>query len=157
MTASPNIEGQTIVMKRTVSWDDIPTLDGVGVDWAYKPQTTLDKRAFIRLDMRAISQLMAAHSIVVRLVTVKNTYESTLVDISQGGLAVHLFAELTINQPVKVGLFLGKEKIISRGMVRHVKPERNHSIVCIQFIDLAQESVEYIAGLYAAKVLYHAA
>ena len=144
-------------MKRTVSWDDIPSLDGVGVDWTYKPQTTLDKRAFIRLDLHAISQLMAVGTIVVRLATVKQTYEGTLADISQGGLAMHLPTELAINQQVKVGLFLGKEKIISRGVVRHVKPEINRSLIGIQFVDLARESVEYIAGLYAAKVLYHAA
>ena len=144
-------------MKRTVSWDDIPTLEGVGVDWAYTPQAALDQRAFTRIEMHALSQLMTAHTIIVRLATARHTYEGTLADISQGGLAVHLPAELTINQPVKIGFFLGPEKIISRGVVRHVKPEENRSLIGIQFVDLAQESAEYIAGLYAAKVLSRAA
>ena len=38
-------------MEKKVSWDDIPSIDGLGIDWEYKPETILDKRAFVRLDM----------------------------------------------------------------------------------------------------------
>jgi len=143
-------------MEKKVSWDDIPSIDGLGIDWEYKPETILDKRAFVRLDMGVVSRLVEVREIAVRLVTAKQQYEGPLVDVSAGGLALSLPVQLEIDSPVKVGFFLGSAKIISRGKIRHSKAESGRFITGIQFIDLAPESQEYIAGLYAAKVLIHA-
>jgi len=143
-------------MEKKVSWDDIPSIDGLGIDWEYKPETILDKRSFVRLDMGVVSRLVEVREIVVRLVTAKQQYEGPLVDVSAGGLALSLPVLLDIDLLVKVGFFLGSAKIISRGKVRHAKAESGRFITGIQFIDLAPESAEYIAGLYAAKVLIHA-
>ena len=60
-------------MKEKISWDDIPSLDGVGVDWDYKPLTSLDKRKFVRLDMGAVFQLLESREIAVKLATTKQT------------------------------------------------------------------------------------
>jgi hypothetical protein len=140
-------------MKKTFSWDDIPSLDGAEVDWDYKPQAALEKRAFVRLDMGVVSQLVEVKQIAVKLATVKKNYDGALIDISEGGLALSLPVLLDIDLPVKVGLFLGNAKIISRGLVRHAGKNGNRFITGIQFIDLPPESAEYIAGFYAAKVL----
>ena len=140
-------------MKRTFSWDDIPSLDGVGVDWEYMPQTDLDKRSFVRLDIGVVSQLVEVRQIAVKLATVKKNYDGVLIDISEGGLALNLPIPLENDLPVKVGFFQGSAKIISRGLVRHTIKKGDRFITGIQFVDLPQESAEYIAGFYAAKVL----
>jgi len=143
-------------MEKKVSWDDIPSIDGLGVDWEYKPEEMLDKRAFVRLGMGVVSRLVEVREIVVRLVTAKQQYEGPLVDVGAGGIAVSLPALLAVETAVKVGFFLGNAKIISRGLVRHAKEESGHFVTGVQFIDLAPASAEYIAGLYAAKVFSHA-
>jgi hypothetical protein len=140
-------------MERIISWDNIPSLDGVEVDWDYSPHTTLDKRSFVRLDMGVVSQLVEVKQIAVKLATVKKNYDGALIDISEGGLALSLPVLLDIDLPVKVGLYLGNAKIISLGLVRHAGKNGNRFITGIQFIDLPPESAEYIAGFYAAKVL----
>jgi len=140
-----------------ISWDDIPSLDGLEVDWSFKPETAIDKRAFVRLEIGAVSRLVEVHEIAVRLACVKRNYEGSLVDISAGGLAVNLSAQLEIDLPVKVGLFLGQTKILSRGLVRHVQKASGQYTTGIQFIGLAQESARFLNDLYAAKVLCLAA
>lgn len=141
--------------EKTFSWDDIPSLDGGGVDWEYKPQAAADKRRYIRLNSGSLFQLFELQEISVRLATTKQTYDGTLIDISQGGLALNLPAELTLNLPVKVGFFLGREKIVSRGLVRHTKKDNKHYLTGIEFVDLAPTSLEFLASLYSSKVLYH--
>jgi hypothetical protein len=140
-------------MERIISWDNIPSLDGVEVDWDYSPHATLDKRSYIRLDMGVVSQLVEVRTIVVKLATVKKNYDSSLIDISEGGLALSLPVLLDVDLPVKVGFFLATTKIISRGLVRHASEIGNRFITGIQFVDLPPDSAEYIAGFYAAKVL----
>jgi len=44
-------------MEKKTSWDDIPSLEGIGVDWEYKPVTTLGKRGFVRLNSEEIHVL----------------------------------------------------------------------------------------------------
>lgn len=141
--------------KKQVSWDDIPSLEGLGVDWEYNPSARLDKRAFVRMDMEGVSQLVEVRTIEVRLATVNKNHVGTLVDVSAGGIAMTLPVQLEIDQPVKVGFFLGRTKIISRGLVRHAQKKGELFQAGIQFVDLASDLVEYISGLYAAKVLYH--
>ena len=145
------------MMKEKISWDDIPSLDGVGVDWDYKPLTALDKRKFVHLYMGAVFQLLESREIAVRLATTKQTLEGKLVDISQGGLALTLPFPLELGTPVKVGLFFGTEKIIARGLVQHLQQENTLYITGIQFVDLPTETAKYIAGLITSKALYHSA
>lgn len=146
------------MMEKKVSWNDIPSLDGVGIDWDYKPHAALDKRKYVRLDMGAVFQLVELRKIVVKVNSTKQICDGSLVDISQGGLALTSPVQLEVDHPVKVGLFLGAAKIVSRGLVRHhTKTGNGHYVTGVQFVGLPQESADYIAGLYAAKVLYHAA
>jgi hypothetical protein len=103
--------------------------------------------------MGVVSQLVEVRTIVVKLATVKKNYDSSLIDISEGGLALSLPVLLDVDLPVKVGFFLATTKIISRGLVRHASEIGNRFITGIQFVDLPPDSAEYIAGFYAAKVL----
>jgi c-di-GMP-binding flagellar brake protein YcgR len=135
------------------SWQDIPSLEGLAVDWGYAPESARDQRAHVRLDMPVVGKLIDVAEIVVKLATSKQTYDGRLVDISEGGLALRLPVSLPIDLPVKVGLILGSVKIISRARVRHVKAETGAFVTGLQFVDLAPESARYISGLYAAKVL----
>lgn len=139
------------------SWDEIPSLEGLEIDWEYNPAGRLDKRAFVRLDMGSVSQLVEVRTIEVRLATVNKNHVGTLVDVSAGGVAITLPGQLEIDQPVKVGFFLGTKKIISRGLVKHVQKKGEAFQTGIQFVDLTADLVEYISSLYAAKVLYHSA
>jgi len=143
-------------MEKKLSWDDIPSLDGLGMDWDYKPETALDKRAFVRITKEEISQLYEDREILVKLATAKKNYDGHLLDISAGGIALSLPVLLEENLPVKVGFFLGTTRIISKGIVRHIDQSGNQYKTGIKFIDLANDSFEYIAGLHAANVLLRA-
>jgi len=68
--------------KNKPSWDDIPSLDEVGVDWEFKPTTPLGKRAFIRVKIEDLAKLFSTSKILVKVATVKQTYNGHLFDIS---------------------------------------------------------------------------
>jgi c-di-GMP-binding flagellar brake protein YcgR len=136
-----------------MSWKDIPSLEGLVVDWDYAPESQQDQRAHVRLDMQVMTRLIEAREIAVKLATSKQTYDGKLVDISEGGLALCLAVQLPVDLPVRVGLVLGNAKIVSRAQVRYVKPGKAACIVGLQFVDLPQDAARYISGLYAAKVL----
>lgn len=136
------------------SWDDIPSLQGLDVDWEYKPASSLGKRTFIRMKVDDISALFETREIFVKIATSENIYTGRILDISEGGISLCLDALLEENRPVKVGFFLGTMKIISKAMVRHTQKKGTMYTTGIKFIDLNQECAEYIGGIYASKVLH---
>lgn len=141
--------------KKKYSWDQIPSLDGLGIDWEYKSEKALDKRVAIRLGVEAVSRLVEVQTLEVRVATAHKNYLGSLIDISAGGMALFLLARLEVDLPVKVGCFIGKVKIISHGLVRHVQANGKRFLTGIQFVGLDADLAEYLSGLYAAKVLYH--
>ena len=128
---------------------------GVGVDWEFKPESLLGKRSFIRLIDEDIFGLFEVKDIIVKIATAKNNYTGHLLDISTGGLSLNVPALLETNLPVKVGFFLGNVKIISKALVKRASKKGTRYITGIQFIDLDEESAEYINGLHASKILRH--
>jgi len=142
--------------KNKPSWDDIPSLDEVGVDWEFKPTTLLGKRAFIRVKIEDLAKLFSTSKILVKVATVKQTYNGHLFDISPGGLSLILPVSLKENQLLKVGFYLGSIKILSKAIVRYSRKIEDQYATGIQFVDLNSESAEYINGLYASKILRHA-
>ncbi len=136
------------------SWDTIPSLQGLDVDWEYKPASPLGKRAFIRLKETDIFALFETREIFVKIATSENSYTGRLLDISEGGISVCLATLLEENSPVKVGFFLGTMKIISKAVVRHTQKKGAMYTTGFKFIDLNKECGEYIRGLYASKVLH---
>ncbi len=141
-------------MEKIISWNDIPSLDGLQIDWEYKPKSSLGKRSYARLKSDDISGLFEIKELLVKVATFKKIYTGKLLDISEGGSLLSLPDSLEENIPLKVGFFLGKEKIVTKAVVRHSCKTREGYTTGIMFVDLNKASAEYIAGLYASKILY---
>lgn len=142
-------------MEKKTSWDDIPSLDGLGVEWEYKPENALGKRAYTRINAEDLVELLAAKKILVKVATAQNSYTGLLLDISKGGVSLNLPVLLDNNLPVMVGFFLGSVKVISKALILHTRKEGALYTTGIQFIDLNNESADFIGGLYASKILHH--
>ena len=142
-------------MEKKKSWDDIPTLNGLSMDWAYKPENPLGKRSFVRMQKKELADLFEVQEIPVKIATSTGTFSGKLLDISQGGMGLSLSTMLNENVPLKVGLFLGKEKIISKAMVKWARKKGGGYVAGVMFDGLVKESSQYIAGIYASKILRH--
>ena len=140
-------------MKNNPSWDDIPALDDVDVDWNFKPTTPLGKRAFVRIHKEDIPRLFTVSQIFVKVATADQTYTGEILDISVGGLLLAMPVPLEENLPLKVGFYLGPVKIIAKALVRHSRKIEEQYAIGIQFIDLDSDSAGYINGLYASLVM----
>ena len=138
--------------KESTSWDNIPSLEGLEVDWQFEPENPLGKRAWIRIPKGDLSPLLGVKSIPVKVVSHNFDGKGHLVDISQNGLAVFLDNELAVKQQVKVGLFLGKQKILSRAVVRNVRNAGGQYRTGMEFVDLSNEYESYIKGIISSKV-----
>jgi c-di-GMP-binding flagellar brake protein YcgR len=142
-------------MEKKNSWDDIPSLEGLSVDWEHESSHSSDKRTFVRMKDEDISALFELREILVKIATARETHTGRLLDISEGGLSLRFPVPLEQNQPLKMGFFLGTMKIISKGMVIHVEQMGDQYKVGIRFVDLDNETGKYITGLYSSKVLRH--
>lgn len=136
-------------------WDDIPSLDDLEMDWKYTPANANGNRSNRRMTRKELTTLFGTSKIPVRTVSDKINKIGTLHDICEGGIAVMLDSELTKNQIVKVGLFLGRKEIISQAIVRHVDRKTKPYRIGMQFKHLSKENTEYLTGIYGAKVLNH--
>lgn len=137
-------------------WDDIPSLAGLEMDWEYEPNNPHGKRVHARMDERELERLFDGRRILVKVATTEATLTGSLHDICEGGLAVKLDSRLAENQAIKVGLFLGTEKIISGAVVRHVQSRDRNYTTGVKFVGLGKVERQHISGLYASKVLRHA-
>jgi len=141
------------VTDKTKSWDDIPSLNGLEVDRKYKVETPLGKRKFERMTAVDMTSMLEVKTIRAKVVTDKHTVDGQLSDICADGMALILKNELSVNQYVKIGFFLGKQKIISKAIVKQSVPVQNNYKVGFQFHDINEEDSKYIHSLYAAKRL----
>lgn len=139
------------MVKEKSSWDDIPSLDGLGVDWEYEPVNPLGKRAWARIANNDLYSFLTVKSIPVKVVSTNFDKTGYLLDISKNGLAVLLPAQLKAGQPVKIGFFLGKEKVVSRGSVRNISAVEGKFRVGMEFIGLDKNSEAFILSLGSAK------
>lgn len=62
-----------------------------------------------------------------------------------------MYSPLAESQQVKVGFFLGQQKIVSRAVVRNVRAEQGGYRIGIQFVDFNQEYASFIVGLISWK------
>ena len=142
-------------MDKIINWDDLPTPEGLHVDWDFKPIPPLGKRAFIRIGKNEIPKMFEVHKVFILVTTVTETYTGQLLDISKGGFSVSLPVSLEENSPLRVGFLLGPVKIISKAIVKHSRNIDNQHITGIEFIDLDSDSAGYLNGLYASLILHH--
>ncbi len=139
--------------KEEKSWDDIPSLSGLEVDWDFSPENPLGKRKYIRMNEDELTTLFEVKVVSVRVATEIFNATGSLNDISEGGISINLKKDLAVNQRVKVGFFLGKQKIISRAIVRRATRIKNCYSIGLQFQDLSEKYSRFIAGIYGSKIL----
>lgn len=137
--------------KEKSKWDDIPSLDGLGVDWEYEPENPLGKRVRARITNNDLHSLLGVKSIPAKVVSADFDQSGHLLDISKNGLAVLLPAQLSDGQRVKIGFFLGKRKVISRAVVRNTLTVEGKFRIGMEFVGLDKDSEDYIVSLGSAK------
>jgi hypothetical protein len=137
------------------NWDDIPSLDGLEIDWEFEPTNPEGKRAYARLTSDDLLPLIKGEKdIRVRVVTMDNQFTARLVDVSQGGLRLKAKSpDLKMSQLVKVGLFLGRRKLVSKGRVKYISDENEFILIGIEFVGLPEDMNEYLAGMYSSVKL----
>lgn len=133
------------------SWDDIPTLEGLEVDWNFEPETSLGKRAWARIVKSDLLSLFGIKRLPVQIAAKNFDGKGSLVDIGQSGMAVLLDTPLVENQEVKVGLLLGNQKVLSRAVIRNVTNGTGRHRTGMEFMDFKKEYASFIAGLVASK------
>ena len=134
-------------------WDDIPSLEGLQMDWDYSGNNSLGNRRYERLTFGDVTEIFEVKAVPVRVATPELTIDGTLSDVSGGGLAVTLKKPLEEGQQAKIGFFMGRRKIVSRVMVRQAVEIKSGYRIGFEFQDISDEDSSYINGLYASKVL----
>ncbi len=137
------------------NWDKIPSLEGLEVEWDYQPDSALGKRTHVRMTTRSLASLINMHTIPIKIATIEQTFTARLHDLGVGGVAINSKQELQVRQPIKIGFYLGKKKIISQAEVRWVKKFSTSYRIGLMFVNLKEESEKYIAGLYSSKKIAH--
>lgn len=134
-----------------ISWDDIPSLDNLEVDWGYTPENTLGRREWERIPNVELYRFLDEEHIAIRIASNSLKYTGYLLDISRNGLAIIVNRELKEGVPVKVGFFIGKHKIISKGIVRNSIVSESNYRVGIEFVDLQEKHASFIVELNTSR------
>ena len=138
--------------KEKTGWDESPSLQGLEVDWKYEPENPLGKRAWLRIADNELYAILGVKSIPVKVVSKNFEETGYLLDIAQGGVAVFLKTKLVVGQLLKIGFFLGKQKVISRAIIRNITSLEGRFRTGIEFVELDKEVESYIAGIISSKV-----
>ena len=138
--------------KEKKDWGQIPSLQGLEVDWKFEPDNPLGKRALMRIIDDDICAALGVKRIPVKVVAKNIDETGLLLDIAKGGFSVLLKMEPQVEQPLKVGFYLGSQKVISRGVVKNVGNHLDRYRVGVAFVDLDEKSQGVIANLVSAKV-----
>ena len=133
------------------NWDDIPSLEGLEVDWQFEPENPLGRRESIRIVKNELHPLLEVKNIPVKVVSKNFDEKGYLIDIAKSGMAVLLNTRLAENQQVKIGLFLGKQKVLSRAVIRNIRDEQGRFRTGMEFVDLLKEYESFIIGLISSK------
>lgn len=133
------------------NWDDIPSLEGLEVDWQFEPENPLGRREWVRIVKNDLHPLLEVKNIPVKVVSKNFDEKGYLIDIAKNGMAVLLNTRLAVNQQVKIGLFLGKQKVLSRAVIRNISDEKGRFRTGMEFVDLNKEYESFIVGLISSK------
>jgi hypothetical protein len=142
-------------MTEKKSWDNIPSLEGLSVDWDYQSEHAADQRHSVRMDGKAVCGLFELKEIGVKIATAREAYIGQLLDLGTGGVSVRMSTPLDPGVPVKFGFFLGTMKILAKGVVKHCQNQGEQFRVGIEFVDLDPRVAGYVAELHASKVFGH--
>ena len=114
-------------------WDEIPSLEGLQMDWDYSGNDSLGNRRFERLTFGDVTEIFEVKAVPVRVATQGFTTDGTMSDISGGGVAVILKKSVEAGQEAKIGFFLGRRKIVSRVVARQRTEIRNGFRIGFEF------------------------
>lgn len=131
-------------------WSDIPSIGNLAVDWDYEPENPLGKRAAARMRDLELSSLLNVDTIRVQVATNKFTTQGTLADLSSNGIAVHLQRKVDSGTMIKLGMYLGRRKFISKGIVRNVSDSEGQCRAGIEFLGTDEEDKKFIEGLHSS-------
>jgi hypothetical protein len=138
--------------KEKTDWDSIPSLEGLKVDWEYEPENALGKRARDRMSAKELHVLFSVKNIPIKVVSKKFDEKGYLVDISNAGGAILLDKSLVEGQLMKIGLYLGKQKIVERAVARNIVPTKTGKYrTGVEFVELSEDSEVYIGSLISAR------
>ena len=133
------------------NWENIPSLDGLEIDWGYEPENPMGNRAYPRLTVQVLSLLFKKKDIPVKLVTERHQCIASLVDVSQGGVCLKAkLPDLGESELVKWRSSGAKIFSSSKGRVKHVRKEKDWNICGIEFVGLSDDNHDYLAGLYTS-------
>jgi len=138
-------------MEKKNSWDDIASLDDLAVDWEYTPEEPYGRRRWIRVSQVELYRLVDVEYIPVRVASKLGHHTGYLIDISRDGLAVLVNRELKEEVPVRIGFYIGKRKIISKGIVRNSVVSESNYRVGIEYIELEEDDATFILGLSSSS------
>ncbi|MBW2659851.1 MAG: PilZ domain-containing protein [Deltaproteobacteria bacterium] len=140
--------------EKKASWDDIPSLEDLEVDWKFEPENPLGKRAHVRMTREELYSVLEVKSIPVKVVAKDFEEKGYLVDITPGGIAVTLDSRLEQGKPLMAGFFLGQQKIVSKVKVKNVLEVGGKYKTGMVFENLDEEYADFITGISAAKSSY---
>ena len=136
--------------KKKVSWDDIPSIEGLEVDWDFEPESPLGKRAYCRLTTKDLYPLFRQRDFPVSISTGNLGNTSLLMDISEGGMSIRSDTKFLEEQEVFVSFSLGNVDIIANGIIRMVREVQDCYFVGIEFTGLQKKIRDFIKGLYSS-------
>ena len=140
-------------MSRKPSWDDIPSLE-LSLEKSGSSERDIDKRNAVRIPSQDIVKIIPGITwgAYVQVITSKGALKERgeLFDINQTGLCfVMPTHNLKMGDPIRIRIMLGKRPFQTNAIVRWVTDDR----VGVEYVNPKPEDVDFLAGLYAAKVL----
>ena len=133
------------------SWDNIPSLDDLAVDWSYEAENPLGKRERIRVVTKDLTRILGVKNVPVRVISKVSDEKAVLLDLDQCGAAVLLKSELSVKQVIKIGFLLGDEKIVCLAIVMNVNEVDGKFRTGVLFKDLKDEYVAVITAIVTSK------
>lgn len=133
------------------SWDKIPSIPDLEVDWGYEPETTLGNRLFKRLLRKDLHRILGVKDTPVKMITADKEMRGRLVDISQKGLGIVVEKGLERGATGKIGFHLGKETIVTQAVMKNSVRQAGNHRVGMEFVGLPDTMEDYIVQLVSSE------
>jgi len=127
-----------------------PSIGELSVDWDYEPENPLGKRSNSRIREQELFSLLNVEVLKVQVATNKFNAQGSLVDLSRNGVAVCLSRIISVGTQIKFGMILGRQKLISKGLVRNVSGMKAGYRVGIEFVDMLEDNQRFIEALHSS-------
>ena len=75
-------------MNKKRNGDDIPSLEGLSVDWEHQSEHTKDRRSSVRISMKALAKLFATEELLLKVFAPGQILTACMSDLSEGGLSL---------------------------------------------------------------------